>query len=181
MKKILLFVFFGFSFYTKAEDIAPVIIDPPQENQILRDTSKFHRLNKSMLITIQVVGIGPSPGYAQSGATIGKYLTADSLMTIEFTKGRGSSLNWFYSDYDISTFSAGLGYSKFVANSFYYRLGADYRTVDYRYTSRDLFTSAIVREDKFKGESVVATLAIGNQWQWENFTLGCDWIGYQYL
>lgn len=26
-------------------------------------------------------------------------------------------------------------------------------------------------------KSAVLDLAIGNKWQWSNFTLGCDWIG----
>ncbi len=32
-------------------------------------------------------------------------------------------------------------------------------------------------QESFTEESLGAGLVIGKQWQWNNFTLGCDWIG----
>lgn len=60
-----------------------------------------------------------------------------------------------------------LAYKEFNGNSFYYRPSIFFRemsiqdTEDADYVFRDLGVG----------------YAIGNQWQWENFTLGCDWIG----
>lgn len=30
---------------------------------------------------------------------------------------------------------------------------------------------------EFEGNSLAASFTIGNQWQWENLSIGCDWIG----
>lgn len=60
-----------------------------------------------------------------------------------------------------------LGYKNFNSNSFYYRPSVFFRemkiedTEDTSYVFRDLGVG----------------YAIGNQWQWKNFTLGCDWVG----
>lgn len=153
------------------------IVDSPSAETIYRDSSAFNRMNKNFSLTYMAFGIGPSRS-GSIGLTLGVFLDRNSEIDFEVISGRPAYSNWFsWSEYDIKTNSAGIHYKYFVGNSFYFRLGADYRTVDYRYTSRDIFSGSTLSENKFKGDSVTATILIGNQWQWENFTLGCDWIG----
>jgi hypothetical protein len=181
MKKILLVICFCLPLFAQdsipSEPLKPLIVDGPSTEQIYRNSSEFYRLDKKMLFTAQLAGFGPSPGNSSLGLTAGYYLDHNSLVTLDATKSNNPNAS-FYSQYRISHFSTGLSYKKFVANSFYYKAGFDYRTVEYNYKNFDLFTGLSNREDSFNAESVVASLSIGNQWQWENFTLGCDWIGY---
>ncbi len=65
----------------------------------------------------------------------------------------------------------GLHYKEFVGNSFYWKGGLDYRQTEY-------IENHVTDEAHIKGNSWALSIVIGNQWQWENFTLGCDWIGF---
>ncbi len=183
MSKLFTIIFLTlFTTIVFAEEAAVVVVPPAQKpavKEIYSECSEFYRMDKSILYTAQFIGQGPSYGTKNIGATIGKYLDRNSLITLDFTKGyEAQHTSWFYSKYDVSTFSIGTSYKKFVSNSFYFRAGFDYKTIDYHHTYRDIFTDAIERENKFKGESLAASIYIGNQWQWENFTMGCDWVGY---
>ncbi len=177
----LLFLAFSLSAHLSFAEDAPVVIIQPQKktiNEVISESSEFHRMNKSYLITAQLLGQGPGLGSNRSGATVGKYLDRNSLITIDFTKANNLKFNGYYSDYELSELTIGFSYKKFASNSFYYKTGLDYRKMNYHYTSRNISTSIIDRENKFQAESIVVSFSIGNQWQWENFTLGCDWVGY---
>lgn len=151
------------------------IVDAP--TAVIRNSSEHNRMNKNYSVTYMAFGVGPSRS-ASVGLTLGVFLDRNSEIDLEFIRGIPTYLNWYsWSEYDIKTSSVGLHYKHFVGNSFYFRVGADYRKVDYRYTSRDIITNAVDSENKFTGDSIAATILIGNQWQWDNFTLGCDWIG----
>lgn len=58
------------------------------------------------------------------------------------------------------------GFKQFMGNSFYYLPNVSYRnashltSVDYNYKDLNL------------------GVRVGNEWQWKNFTLGIDWIGF---
>ncbi len=177
----LLFLAFSLSANLSFAEDAPVVIIQPQKktiNEVISDSSEFHRMNKSYLMTAQLLGQGPGANISRGGATFGKYLDRNSLITIDFTKGNNFKSKGYYSDYELSDLTIGFSYKKFASNSFYYKTGLDYRKMNYHYISRDISTSIIDRENKFQAESIVASFSIGNQWQWENFTLGCDWVGY---
>lgn len=152
------------------------VVDAPKT--VFRDSSEFNRMNKNFSLTYMAFGVGPSRS-GSIGVTLGVFLDRNSQIDLELISGRPAYTNWFsWSEYEIKTSSAGLHFKHFVGNSFYFRVGADYRKVDYRYTYRDILTNNILSENKFEGDSVTATIVIGNQWQWETFTLGCDWFGY---
>lgn len=157
---------------------APVqVIDTPNPEQVFRDSSAFHRMNKSFSLNYIALGVGPSVS-GSIGIDFGFYLDRNSLIDLEYINGRPLYYSFLLnSDYDVKTNSFGIHYKQFMGNSFYFRVGGDYRTVDYSYVARDFFSNAVVTRDAFKGSSLTATFLIGNQWQWENFTLGCDWIG----
>jgi hypothetical protein len=124
-------------------------------------------------------GVGPSISSTQ-GVEVGYFLDRKSLVLVQFTKGTlssnanvslGGSLNG--SNLDLKTTSIGAHFKRPVGNSFYYRGGVDLRQAQFSYTYNGTTTDSY----SWKGSSVALNFQIGNQWQWSNFTLGCDWIG----
>lgn len=178
---VLMSYLFSTPFLVHAEDVK--IIDPAVStpNIVYRNSSAHNRIDKKFSATFTIVGAGPSYSTWNTGFNLGVYLSRNSILDFEVAKGRPTYFNWFGSDYDITTSSAGVHYKHFASNSFYFRIGVDYRKVDYRYTGRDFFNNSdILIDNSFKGESFAGTVLIGNQWQWKNFTLGCDWFGYAF-
>jgi hypothetical protein len=129
--------------------------------------SEMNRQGKEYLLTGEIgFAVG---GVPSAGATAGFFLDPNSLIQIDYTSGQ---LSWF--DYDARTKTAGINYKHFVANSFYFRGGAAYRQVKLDYGR---FLSFSSKREVGSSENIVADVAIGNQWQWSGFTMGCDWIG----
>lgn len=103
--------------------------------------------------------IGQDYRLAVTQLTFAKFLTPDSLVGLKIGHGRAK---------DDEQFDMALQSKHFVNNSFYFspevfflnsKFGRDYHA-DYRLSGLGL------------------GLRIGNQWQWKNFTFGCDWIGF---
>jgi hypothetical protein len=63
---------------------------------------------------------------------------------------------------------------KFFGNSFYANLGVAHRQVMDRTTdrvSRDFYVER-------RGRSTGVDITVGNRWQFDNLTIGCDWLGW---
>ncbi len=141
------------------------------------------RVGKHFLLSGQLVGVGP--GLASGfGLTAGYFLNRNQLLQAEVISG--SLENHGLDHARTRSQSVGAHFKHFLGNSFYYRTGLDYlkvesdRAVYSRVTVYPYNGSSIVESEssgQFTGSMFGATLAIGNQWQWENFTMGCDWIG----
>mgnify|MGYP003330664447 CR=1 FL=1 len=73
------------------------------------------------------------------------------------------------------------GYKEFFGNSVYFRGELDHVTMSADIAFKAEFQSTSSTEDIASvGEFRKASMgvAVGNQWTWENFTLGCDWFGF---
>lgn len=148
---------------------------------VFAQTSEFHRMNKSIQLLVQPAGVNPT-GQAGSAVSAGYFISRNSMIQVDVTDSKNNE-DWgsVFHSYRISTSSVGAHYKQFFGNSFYVRGGVDFRKVDYNrsfnYTSGlgSSYDSSSV--SKFQGESTALSLVIGNQWQWDNFTIGCDWIG----
>lgn len=166
------------SFTAAAEPQNVQVLDAPNSETVYRDTSAFYRLDKKFSVNYLALGVGPSRG-TTSGIIASFFIDHNSLIDLEFLNGKAYDWDLTFSKYEIQTRSFGLHYKRFFGNSFYVRGGLDYRTVDYNYTFNDIFNpNTIFERNSFKGTSLSATILIGNQWQWDYFTLGCDWIGF---
>lgn len=139
-----------------------------KRTSILEDSSEHRRMKKDYLLTGQLTGFAVAPIPA-AGVNLGMYLNRNSIVQLEFSKG---TLPYFF--FNLNATTIGANYKHFFGNSFYTKLGVDYRSIsisdiDLLYTKQ----SGTIGE----AETIVGNAAIGNQWQWENFTMGCDWIG----
>ncbi len=131
------------------------------------------RKNKSFQIVGQPAGLGPLTAYT-TGLGFGVFLDSDSL--IDMTYHHNISKNLAGSEYRVQIENFGTHYKKFMKNSFYFKTGLDYRRVTYEYNS-NFGDGSLEENTQFKATALNASFALGNQWQWDTFTLGCDWVG----
>jgi hypothetical protein len=140
------------------------------------NSSQGMRQNKSMIATGQVAGLGPV-GLFTTGASFGFYLDQNTIVDLSYQR---NSVNFNQSDigasYKIYSETLGAHYKHFLKNTLYVKSGPNYRKIDYTYTS--YYTNNILEEySHFRGSAMTATFAFGNHWQWDHFTMGCDWFG----
>jgi hypothetical protein len=185
MKKWALLVSILLSSFAFAADevtTSPVTEPDTQPTSELRLNSTKNRANKNFMVTGEVLGIGPSGVYAQ-GLNLGMFLNDSSLLLLELNGGKNNVSHGFLFTWGDSIsqegYSVGVHYKKFTGNSFYVKFGGDYRSIDYSYTDEFWFSSGSGSNRQFTGESLAAAFAFGNQWQMENFTIGCDWFGLE--
>lgn len=174
-------LFIGLSSFAQATEENIIIVKKTTVNEILEDSSEYHRMNKNYILTAQLFGAGPGL-FLNTGLNLGTYLSRDRILSLEAAKSEYRFDGYFIKDF-YSSRSVSLSIKNFTSNSFYFKLGLDLRRIEYTYTDsyyvgstvRGMGNSKVVRS--FQGDSLGASIIIGNQWQWENFTLGCDWIG----
>lgn len=139
--------------------------------------SEKNRDGKTFQVTGTLLGVGLG---SISGITTGLFLNENLMLTL---RAEQHIFQFDFLGLDLySTHSRlyGVGAKKFFGNSFYLD-GAlltgfsESRQTQYRYQSGIGSYEARTYE---KWQHSGVQLAIGNQWQWEYFTLGTDWIGY---
>ena len=155
-------------------------VDPEDEPAPVKGrkaNSETRREGKSVSLLAEPAGIGPS-GYFSSGLTLGIFLGRNDLINIEYTSGNNGTELWDYSNLKAS--ALGVYYKHFLGSSFYIKSGLDYRMAKYEYRYTSLFGSSTSNNFSFEGNALALGFALGNQWQFSGFTLGCDWIGFSY-
>jgi hypothetical protein len=163
-----------------------VVIIKRDSREIFADSSEANRINKKIDLHVTLLGVSSNFANA-SGLTLGYWLDRNSQVLAEVRGGKGGYTRHRYESYnsvsrefstDTTINQVGVHYKRFTGNSFYFRTGVDYSQVDYKYDLRSSLYDDNMFMSRFKGTSFVGSFVIGNQWQWDNFTLGCDWIGY---
>jgi hypothetical protein len=142
------------------------------------DTSADNRQGKTFAVTAQLLGstVAPTAGY---GLSLAYHFTGNDLMQIEATSGiynyNESSVFLEPLRFKLSATTIGTNYKRFFGNSFYGKFGADYRKL----TLSDVSVGKVkyLPSELGNAESIAASVAIGNQWQFDYFTIGCDWFG----
>ena len=152
------------------------VIVQKQPTVLSENSSEANRLGKKVVIGAQVLGMGLL-GASGQGLALGYHFDRNTVAQLEFFSGvRKNNLDSIFDNYEAKVNSLSLHVKKFLANSFYVKGGIDYSTV--KYNNKYIFTSSANKDAYgFEGNMVSASILIGNQWQWENFTLGCDWVG----
>lgn len=186
MKKWVLLVSMllsSFVFAAADEVTTTPVVDPSsQATSEVRLNSTMNRKNKNFTVTGEVLGLGPSGVYGQ-GLNLGMFLSDSSVLLLELNGGKNVISHGFLFTWGDSVtqegYSVGVHYKKFTGNSFYVKFGGDYRSIDHNYTDENWFTGGNGANRQFTGESLAAAFAFGNQWQMDNFTIGCDWFGVE--
>lgn len=145
---------------------------------VYEDSSEFHRMSKKVTVTVQPFGIGPNYAVSQ-GLAAGLFLNRNSVVSLEYMANTSNNTNYgsYGWNYDIKTSAIGAHLKQYVGNSFYVKGGVDYRTVEYRYSYTSGIGSEFDENYSFSGRSWAASIAIGNQWQYQDLTFGFDWVG----
>ena len=144
-------------------------------------TSAQNRVSKKFSLYLESAG-----GTYTGGGLAGAYFLNSNSMIVVDANGYSNSLtdelvNAISGIRDeVSGSSIGVHYKHFFGNSFFVRVGAEQREVTMKRTYEPgLFVWFPDNgHSSFKGTSTNAVLGIGNDWQWDNFTLGFDWIRF---
>lgn len=142
------------------------VVDP--EEAVVKGSSEYNREGKTAYIALELFGLNP---LSSSGLMAGKYFGPDQIIDGSWTTGKFELFG-----FTMKSSSYAVRYKKFNGNSFYWRVGGMVRTFDYN-TNFSLFSDDQSKNGKVSVTSIGFDGAIGNQWQWDNFTIGCDWIG----
>ena len=98
-----------------------------------------------------------------------------SLVSLEVMALSGDVNNGELSD-DFKGSAVKLNFKKFLSNSFYINPGLYYRSQEF-ITLKSMNSNGDYNYAKEEHNDVGFDFRIGNQWQWDNFTMGCDWVG----
>jgi hypothetical protein len=132
--------------------------------------SARNREGKSVLLTATPIGLGPVTLVSQ-GLSAGLYVNPDAIVQLDFLANADDDYDG--SNYDTKIRSLGLFFKQFLGNSFYIKPGFEYRWIHHSYNYSGLNSESW----GFKANTLGVSLAIGNQWQFRGFTMGCDWFG----
>lgn len=105
--------------------------------------------------------------------TAGKYLNEDTVLELEIFAGNDDE----ETNSPKSIFGLSVNAKKFVGNSFYIRPGLFYGNYKEENTRPEILED---ERSSFRRSDLGVSFMIGNQWQWEAFSMGVDWFGVQY-
>jgi hypothetical protein len=160
-----------------------------QEAELQSDSNEALRSNKSYSVTL---GIGVrTSDLNEFGLGLSYFLSPQSLVTLTFTDLDGSikekadgqidGQNVYFvgvtTEVEGSAFA--LSYKQFFSDTFYLEGGLDYAKASGKFKiSKEIFASTTdATTDVGHYTKLSAMIQIGNQWQWQNFTLGTSWLG----
>lgn len=146
-------------------------------------TSSAKRVGKNTMLTAQIGGMGTTydgntPATYLMGGSAGFFLNSDLILSVDLQSFVGGN-GYVFDSNRVTEKSLGVSLKKFAGNSFYVSGGLDARRVQYEQTKETwlIFSTDQKSTMSFEGNLLSANLALGNQWQFTGFTLGCDWIG----
>ncbi|UYL10212.1 hypothetical protein B9G69_006420 [Bdellovibrio sp. SKB1291214] len=144
-------------------------------------TSSQNRKDKKFMVALESSSLGPSET-SYFGVQLGMYLKPETILQLEVGGGQNKSDKDTWQIFMLDNArterinkgnSVAINIKHFTGNTFYVKGGLGYRTIDYSYNYEDTVADAY----NFQGNVLYTNVLIGNQWQWSNFTLGCDWFG----
>lgn len=137
-----------------------------------REDSAYARNGKNYSLLVELFGFSVG-GIPSAGLSGGYYLSPDQILEASYVRGSISYLSVieiFSSMYTIRL-------KKFWGNSFYTNFGAGTREIGAGIDLKALTGDSTLLA-KQSATSAGIELAIGNRWQYDTFTIGCDWIGF---
>ncbi len=135
-----------------------------------RSSSAYLRQAKRWSLVAQPIGLFVW-SVAGFGVSLGYYSRADLLFEIDYSKGE-------FDAYVLSVYGEQVvaRLKKFWGNSFYTNLGAGTRMIGLRDNLAGISDTRTVLVD-IQSTMFGMSGQIGNRWQYQYFTIGCDWLG----
>ena len=159
MKKFLLLLLIPLNVLAQDATVTDVKKNNEHEEVPFEEgTSMENRRNRSVQFSL-----GPGIEFAIPifSYTVGVCLKQKAVATLRYSERH----DYTGDDGRKGLMALKLGYKKFVGNSFYYQPSVYYRRTSHQTTVT------------YKYRDAGLGLRIGNEWQWENFMLGIDWLG----
>lgn len=150
---------------------------------VLPGSDEYFRIGKNFGGTVQLGGMGPTT-MSNTGISLQKYLDRNRVILFEGMIGRMSSDTGAknFPENKWESKSIGVHYKQFFGNTFYLRGGVDQSWV--KVANSNVKTASTLTGNDWKanyfeleGDVTSAAVSLGNQWQWETLTIGCDWVG----
>lgn len=133
--------------------------------------SKYNRENKKASLAL-------STGFTYSSGSVGLsaslFLDEDTMLSASFYDL--SDDNRDSSDYE-EGYAAQVSFKQFSGNSFYVEPFLYYRDIKENDTDPFIFSFSEPERYQYRIRDIGVGVKIGNQWQWKNLTVGCDWVG----
>lgn len=107
-----------------------------------------------------------------SGIQVGYFLTPRLMLEADYMQA-SFSLFGYESKVNVATART----KWFVGNSFYVQGGAGLRQLS-AVDDVSAFIGTDSYRTSFASSYLVGEVGIGNRWQFDSFTIGCDWVGY---
>jgi hypothetical protein len=129
-----------------------------------------HRVGKTVFVGVEPLGRLPSTGY---GLRTGYYITPDSLVGLNYAVAKLET-----KDAVFESLLFEVTYKRFFTNSFYMDAGFASESINMTYQVESAANASEKVESSGELKRLGLVLHMGNQWQWNHFTLGCDWVGH---
>lgn len=145
-----------------------------KSHQVFAGTSSSNRSGKVGSVSAEVIGWTLTPVHGIRGSY---FLSPQMQVELGYATGEAGDSGGSSWNYKKSIYSSKVKY--FFGDSFYIDGGLGIETWDLDYsvkTSTD--SSSSIKKLSGSVTNTGIEFHIGNQWQWSNFTLGCDWFGY---
>ena len=163
------------------------------QQSIVRNSADA-RKNKKFSVDLSLIGVQfNTSSYGIEGSY---FLDSDTVISVEAIllsnygitpkNTEGQDLNNSISDETDNLwqengegYAIGVNFKRFLTNTLYLKGGGYYRNQKIVSSTASIGGVLIESESDF-GEvnDLGASLSVGNQWQWKNFTIGADWIGF---
>lgn len=167
-----------------------------QKREILdEDDSTSEDLSSSSMSLRSGKKIGGSFGFGvrTTSSIEGKlcfsyFLHTNSVLDINYLSLSGKIMEQDDDKYDpkyyedvyteLKGYAIGVNYKRFFSNSFYGAIGLDYTKLQGKFViAGNNILPIDLKTNLGHYVALKFDVRIGNQWQWENFTLGADWVG----
>ncbi len=134
------------------------------------NNSQANRAGKRFVIEYN---IGMELDLVSQGATLGYFFSQNGVIGLAYSRLKNDSDSTYST---ITSNTLQLTYKAYLGNSFYVDAGLFYMNT--KYDSKSLYRFGLEESDtNYRSKDLGAQIRIGNQWQWDNFTFGVDWIG----
>ncbi len=170
---------------TQAQNTTEEKVDIKKYSRVVVDESAANREGKKYTVSAQIMGFNFTGG--ETALNLGYFLNDKTVLKLRFSSLRGTAQDIYSDEGDSKEVKDAwakqgngtaimAGVKLFTGNSFYVEPAAYYRN-QYQVYSTTEFGASTVEIDDADIKDAGLSLRIGNQWQWDNFTIGCDWIG----